>query len=78
MCILYIYDIYDIYIYIYIYCVRWKPDIIGYYVQLCSIIKKKSPSKEMNCGGAEVAVTISKLYIYIYYIYKHFEEVSNI
>ena len=28
--------------------------------------KKKSPSKEMNCGGAEVAVTISKLYIYIY------------
>ena len=48
-----------IYIYIYIYCVLWKRDIIGCYVQLCSSITKKYPSKEMNCGGAEVAVTIS-------------------
>ena len=41
----------------------------GYNRILCTIVfhyKKKSPSKEMNCGGAEVAVTISKLYIYIY------------
>ena len=61
-CLYYTYMIYIIYIfiYIYIYCVRWKRDIIGYYVQLCSIITKKYPSKEMNCGGAEVAVMISR------------------
>ena len=55
----------------YIYCIRWKRDIIGYYVQLCSIITKKYPSKEMNCGGAEVAViSANNIYIYIYiYIY---------
>ena len=53
---------YKVYIYIYIYIYI---ALIGYYVQLCSSITKRYPSKEMNCGRAEVAVTISNIHIYM-------------